>query len=67
MKITIIVDNQVYRSGLTPQHGCSLWITTEYGSILLDTGQDDLLVRHAELLGVPLEFDRLVGVDSCTL
>jgi len=52
--ITVLVDNQVHHPDLQPQHGYSLWIETEGGNILLDTGQGDQVVQHADILGVPL-------------
>jgi 7,8-dihydropterin-6-yl-methyl-4-(beta-D-ribofuranosyl)aminobenzene 5'-phosphate synthase len=54
MPITVLVDNLVCRPDLQPQHGYSLWVETEHGSLLLDTGQDGLVVQHARTLGIPL-------------
>lgn len=54
MTLTVLIDNLVCRPDLQPQHGYSLWIETEHGNLLLDSGRDDLVARHARLLGVPL-------------
>jgi 7,8-dihydropterin-6-yl-methyl-4-(beta-D-ribofuranosyl)aminobenzene 5'-phosphate synthase len=58
--ITILVDNQA-GSGLTSEHGFSLWIEAAGRHILFDTGQGPALPFNARALGVDLaETDLLV-------
>jgi len=54
MRITILVENTVYKSGLKTENGLSFWI--EYGDnkILFDTGQSDLVLHNARILGIDL-------------
>lgn len=52
--ITVLVENTVSREGLMAEHGLSLWIETEHGTILWDTGQSRLLCANAQKLGIDL-------------
>jgi 7,8-dihydropterin-6-yl-methyl-4-(beta-D-ribofuranosyl)aminobenzene 5'-phosphate synthase len=51
--ITILVDNQA-GAGLVAEHGLALWIETEGGPLLFDTGQGTALPANARTLGVDL-------------
>jgi len=53
MTITTLVDNtatEAFRS----EHGLSFWVEYNNKRILFDTGQSDLLVQNAEILGINL-------------
>ena len=52
--ITTLVEDTTLDGGLLAEHGLSFWI--EYGDmrILFDTGQSDILVQNAKVLGINL-------------
>lgn len=54
IRMTCLVENTVYKKGLSAEHGLSFWI--EYGGhhILFDTGPGDLLIRNANALNCDL-------------
>lgn len=54
VSITTLVEDTVSGTGLLSEHGLSFWI--EYGDrrVLFDTGQTDLLLENARILGVDL-------------
>jgi len=54
VSITTLVEDTVSGTGLSGEHGLSFWI--EYGDrrVLFDTGQSDLLLKNARILGVDL-------------
>ncbi len=54
MKWTVLSDNRSNNSGLSTEHGLSIFLQTERYKILLDTGASDVFVRNAEQLGVNL-------------
>lgn len=54
VRMTILVENTVYRGGLRAEHGLSIWLETQDKKILFDTGQSDLLLHNAEALGIDL-------------
>jgi 7,8-dihydropterin-6-yl-methyl-4-(beta-D-ribofuranosyl)aminobenzene 5'-phosphate synthase len=54
MKITILVENSVYRSGLSAEHGLSIYIETETSKVLFDTGQSDLIRKNAALVDIDI-------------
>jgi 7,8-dihydropterin-6-yl-methyl-4-(beta-D-ribofuranosyl)aminobenzene 5'-phosphate synthase len=54
LRVTVLVENTVYRSGLWAEHGLSLWIEYEDHRILFDTGQTDVLIQNAQTLGIDL-------------
>ena len=59
--ITTLVEDTALDGSLLAEHGLSFWI--EYGDkrILFDTGQSDILVRNAKVLGINLgEVDAIV-------
>ena len=51
ISLTVLIENTVNRRGLKAEHGFSVWIETEHGNLLWDTGQDDLLLSNAQQLG----------------
>ena len=54
LRITVLIENTVFRPGLLAEHGLSLWIEYENLRILFDTGQSDSLVHNAQTLGLVL-------------
>ena len=54
MKITTVVENRSTRENLTAQYGLSLLVETEYGSILVDAGQDAAALHNLGALGCDL-------------
>jgi len=54
VQITTLVENTASGAGLLAEHGLSFWI--EYGDkrILFDTGQSDILIQNAKVLGINL-------------
>ena len=62
MKITTMVENTVYRTELTAEHGISMLVEVDRQRILFDTGQSgDVLVKNAVAMGIDLRtIDKLV-------
>lgn len=54
LSITILVDNKSNNAELYSEHGLSFWIEADDQRILFDTGQSDMLIRNAEVLGIDL-------------
>ncbi len=54
IRMTILAENTVYQGGLRAEHGWSVWIETPDKQILFDTGQSDLLLHNAEVLGIDI-------------
>jgi 7,8-dihydropterin-6-yl-methyl-4-(beta-D-ribofuranosyl)aminobenzene 5'-phosphate synthase len=52
--VTTLVENCVYTAGLRAEHGLSFHIQCGSLSVLFDTGQSDLLLYNAAVLGVDL-------------
>ncbi len=55
VNLVVLVENTVNASGLYGEQGLSFWLETPDTQILFDTGQSDLILRNAHMLGVPLE------------
>ncbi|HEC02002.1 MAG TPA: MBL fold metallo-hydrolase [Phycisphaerales bacterium] len=61
IRVTVLVENTVYQRGLRAEHGLALWIETNDKKILFDTGQSDLLLHNAKILGIDIaEADAIV-------
>jgi len=54
-RITVLVENTASKKGLLAEHGLSVWIESEHGRFLFDTGQGPALGVNADMLGIPLE------------
>ncbi|OPX86918.1 MBL fold metallo-hydrolase [Pelotomaculum sp. PtaB.Bin117] len=54
IKFHILCDNYSKRRGFLAEHGLSVWIETDDGNILFDTGQTDVFSWNAETSGVDL-------------
>lgn len=55
MKVTVLVENTAPQdSGLTPEHGLSLYIQYQDHHILLDAGSSQAFARNAQALGIDL-------------
>jgi len=54
LSITVLVDNISHSDNLLCEHGLSLWIEADERRILFDTGQSDVLIRNADVLGIDL-------------
>jgi 7,8-dihydropterin-6-yl-methyl-4-(beta-D-ribofuranosyl)aminobenzene 5'-phosphate synthase len=54
IRITTLVENTASGADLLAEHGLSFWI--EYGDkrILFDTGQSNILIKNAKVLGIDL-------------
>jgi 7,8-dihydropterin-6-yl-methyl-4-(beta-D-ribofuranosyl)aminobenzene 5'-phosphate synthase len=52
--LTVLVENSTYGRDLRAEHGLAVHLKTGPHSFLFDTGQSDLLVHNARLLGVNL-------------
>ena len=56
MKVTVLVENTAPQdSGLTPEHGLSLYIQYREHNILLDAGCSQAFAQNAQALGVDLK------------
>ncbi len=55
VRVTILVDNDRGAPGLRAQWGLAVWVETESGRILLDSGANDAFWRNALRLGIPVE------------
>jgi 7,8-dihydropterin-6-yl-methyl-4-(beta-D-ribofuranosyl)aminobenzene 5'-phosphate synthase len=55
VKLKILIDNVVYRSGLKAEHGFSVLIETPGNMILFDTGQSSMLIENSLKLGIDLK------------
>lgn len=62
MKVTILNDNRSSASCFACEHGLSVLVQWDNGSLLLDTGQTDKFLRNAETLGISL-----TDVDACVV
>lgn len=61
MKITVLIENTSEKEKCKEQHGLSLFIQTQKHTLLFDTGQDDLFLKNADILGCNIaDVDTLV-------
>lgn len=74
-RISILVENASLNEGMTGEHGLSLWIETEGGTVLFDNGQTNRYADNAQALGISLadadaavlshgHYDHTGGVES---
>lgn len=54
MKISVLTENKALKKGFIPEHGLSLYIEHDGKKVLFDTGQTDIYIRNASLLGIDL-------------
>jgi len=54
VRITTLVENTASRPGLLAEHGLSFWIEYADKRLLFDTGQSDILIQNAKVLGINL-------------
>ena len=54
LRVTVVVDNTLFRKELQSEHGLSFWIETRDQHILFDTGQGPALQPNAKSLGIEL-------------
>lgn len=54
MKITVVVENLAYATGLKAEHGLCFLVEDQGERILFDTGQSDLFLHNAARLGIDM-------------
>ena len=55
IKVTMVSENCVYHlPGAVAEHGLSIFMETDHGNYLLDTGQGKAVVNNAQVLGIDL-------------
>ena len=60
-RITVVVENTALRDGLISEHGLSLWVETDSGVLLYDTGAGGGLLPNLKKLGLdPLAINCVV-------
>jgi len=52
IRITLVVDNTAHTPGLETEHGLAVWVQTDAGQVLFDTGQGTALLRNLQALGI---------------
>lgn len=62
IKMTMLIENLVYRRGLVSEHGFSLLIQADSSRILFDTGQSSQFIRNASLMNIDLS-----TVNACVI
>ena len=60
MKIHVLTDNRTQKRGMLAEHGLSVYIETDEANVLFDTGQTDVYLRNAALMGLALKPDCIV-------
>jgi len=61
--ITVLVENSVHGRDLRAEHGLAFHVQAGADSLLFDTGQTDLLMQNARVLGVDLTRLRVVALS----
>ncbi|MGC8988703.1 MAG: MBL fold metallo-hydrolase [Verrucomicrobiia bacterium] len=61
--ITLLVENSVYSRGLKAEHGLAFHLQVGGASMLFDTGQSDLIVHNARILGTDLSRLKAIGLS----
>ena len=54
IRITTLIENTASGAGLLAEHGLSFWVEYADKRILFDTGQSDILIQNAKVLGINL-------------
>lgn len=54
MKISVLMENTALSPEFACEHGLSLYIETQAGKILFDTGKSGLFLKNAHLMGINL-------------
>ncbi len=54
LRITILTENRVSHPRLLAEQGLSMYVETEEGNVLFDTGQTDAFIRNAHELRLDL-------------
>lgn len=62
LQITTLIENLVYATGLTAEHGLAIYIDTGKRKVLFDTGQSAAFLLNAKQLGIDLS-----AVDALVL
>lgn len=62
MRVTIVVDN-LAQGNLQAEHGLSILVESDEGSLLFDTGQTDAVVENLTLLGADLSKVRAIALS----
>lgn len=55
MKVTVLLENDVAKEGLTSAHGLSLYIESQEEKLLFDFGPDGTFLDNAKALGIHVE------------
>jgi 7,8-dihydropterin-6-yl-methyl-4-(beta-D-ribofuranosyl)aminobenzene 5'-phosphate synthase len=63
LRITVLVDNTVTRSGLLAEHGLSFWIQADRQHMLFDVGQGGVLSHNLEALGIDLAIAEAIVIS----
>jgi 7,8-dihydropterin-6-yl-methyl-4-(beta-D-ribofuranosyl)aminobenzene 5'-phosphate synthase len=61
--VTVLVENSVHGRQLQGEHGLAFCLHTARGRLLFDTGQSDLLVRNAAVLGMRLDSVQAIALS----
>jgi len=61
--ITVLVENTTTAGNPRGEHGLSVWVETERGAVLWDTGQSGLFLENARILGIPVETVRHIALS----
>lgn len=54
MRLSILLENTALSSELECAHGLSIYIESDFGSLVFDFGPNDMFLRNAERLGIEL-------------
>ncbi|HHJ51655.1 MAG TPA: MBL fold metallo-hydrolase [Caldithrix abyssi] len=60
LKLTILTENRVTHPRLVAEQGLSIFVETDHGNFLFDTGQTDAFIRNAKELKIDLANIRFI-------
>ncbi len=63
VRVIVLVENMVSQEGLRAEHGLAVWIESDAGRILFDTGQGSALAPNAHRLGVDLSTANAIALS----